>query len=362
MRTLTVAGVAFAVMLASSLTGSAQNGATPPVTNGAALKGDPASGKVHYTFGNTSCTNCHGQLGEGAFGPPLAGRPELTYERFHRYVRNPLGRMPAYPESEVTDQEIADMVAYFQTLPKAEKPLPWRTPLPENAPPAQRLAISTIGCGQCHGATLTTPRHGMAEVNGDWEWFKRMVYTHTTAQREQMKMLDPALPRVTPGFGGPAGRNRLRMGNYSPQRLPEATLKQIYDWMVDLGSLPVLTARMAPATPGSATYNINVYNSAVKNQGLDTEDVTVSLMVPTGVQIVSATGTGYAGARSNPDGSSVATWKLPKMAAADQQALSVTLSAPAPGLRGTITWGKPAVKSDPQVSFALPGARGRGEA
>ena len=357
MRSLSVAGVAFAVVLASSLTGRAQSG-----TNGATLVGDPERGKIHYTFGNTSCSNCHGQLGEGAFAPPLAGRPELTYERFYRAVRTPIARMPGYPDSELTDQEIADMVAHLARLPKAEKPLPWRTPLPENAPPAQRLAISTVGCAQCHGATLSTPRRGMAEVNGDWEWFKRQVYEHTTTQREQMAMLDPKLPRVTPGFGGPEGRNRLRMGNYTTRQLPEATLKQIYDWMVDLGPIPVLTARMMPAAAGSATYNITVYNSAVKNKGIDSEDVTVALNVPTGVQVVSATGTGYTGTRTNADGSSVATWKLPKMAAADQQALSVTLSAPASGLRGSITWGKPAVKADPQVNFALPGARGRGEA
>jgi mono/diheme cytochrome c family protein len=358
MRTLSVLGLVFAVVLGSSLTGQAQNGA--------ALVGDPAAGKVHYTFGNTSCTNCHGQLGEGAFAPGLAGRPELTYERFQKYVRNPLGRMPAYPETELTDQEIADMVAYFQTLPKAAKPLPWRTPLPENPSPGQRLAVATIGCGQCHGDTLSTPRHGMAEVNGDFEWFKRMVYQHTTAQREQMAMLDPDLPRVTPGFGGPAGRNRLRMGNYSPQRLPEATLKQIFDWAYDLGPLPVLTARMtpaaAPASGGGMTYNINVFNSAVKGKGVDTEGVTVTLDVPAGVQVVSATGTGYQGAKAKAEGGTVATWMLPKMAAADKQALAITLSGAAPMLRGTIRWAKPVVKADDDVNFALPGARGRGAA
>jgi hypothetical protein len=171
---------------------------------------------------------------------------------------------------------------------------------------------------------------------------------------------------VTPGFGGPAGRNRLRMGNYSPQRLPEATLKQIYDWMVELGPLPVLAARMtpaaAPAAGGAATYNINVSNSAVKGKGVDTADVTVALNVPAGVQVVSATGTGYQGAKTNADGGATATWTLPKMAAADKEALSITLSAPAPALRGTIRWGAPVVKADPVVNFALPGARGRGAA
>ena len=354
MRTLLVALSVSVVVFVASVAGQAPSGAAPV--------GTAEAGKVHYTFGNTSCTNCHGLDGAGAFAPALAGRPELTYERFLKYVRSPLGRMPAYPESELTDQEVADMVVYFQSLPKSAKPLPWRTPLPQGAPRPQQLAVSTIGCGQCHGETLSTPRHGMAEVNGDFEWFKRMVYTHTTAQREQMAMLDSALPRVTPGFGGPPGRNRLRMGNYSPQRLNEATLKEIYDWMRELGPLPVLTARMVPQPGNSSAYTINVYNSAVKNKGVDTEDVTVTVDVPEGVQVVSATGAGYAGAERGADGKMVAKWKLPKMAAADQQMLTLTLSAPAPGLRGSIRWAKPEVKADEVVNFALPGARGRGAA
>ena len=64
----------------------------------AAPVGNAAAGKVHYTFGNTSCSNCHGIDGEGRYGQPLAGR-KLTYARFRAYVRNPLGRMLAYPAS-----------------------------------------------------------------------------------------------------------------------------------------------------------------------------------------------------------------------------------------------------------------------
>ena len=162
-----------------------------------------AAGKVHYTFGNTSCSNCHGVNGEGRFGPALAGR-KLTYARFRAYVRNPLGRMPAYPETELDDQEIADMVAYLDTLPLAPSRDAWRTPLPKRRRADSSSSIAMIGCGQCHGATITTPRHGAAEVSGDFEWFKRQVYTHTTTQREQMAMLErDGVDAVTPGHVGP---------------------------------------------------------------------------------------------------------------------------------------------------------------
>ena len=192
--------------------------------SGGAPVGTAEAGRAVWATGNTSCRNCHGGEGEGAFALALAGR-KLAFERFRGYVRTPKGRMPAYIESELTDQEIADLVAYFDSLPAAAKPSAWRTELPAGATGGQELAIAKIGCGQCHGATFSTPRHGAAEVNGDFEWFKRMVYDHTTAQREQWAQLDPANPSVTPTPAGPAGRNRIRMGNYDRARLPEATLK-----------------------------------------------------------------------------------------------------------------------------------------
>jgi cytochrome c553 len=174
----------------------------------------------------------------------------------------------ATPDSELTDQEIADLVAYFDSLPLAAKPpTAWRTPLPKGAPRGQELAIATIGCAQCHGATITTPRHGAAEVSGDFEWFKHQVYEHTTAQPEQWAKLDRSLQPVTPSPSGPPGRNRIRMGNYSRARLPETTLREIWDWMSnDLGVyLSVLRGRVTAgeAGPNGATYTVEVVNTGV---------------------------------------------------------------------------------------------------
>src|SRR5688572_21822061 len=101
---------ALVLPLLSATTSAAQSGAA--ASRPAAPVGNAEAGKVHWAFGNTSCLNCHGPAGEGAYALPLAGR-KLTYEKFRSYVRNPLGRMPAYVESQLTDQEIADIVAYF---------------------------------------------------------------------------------------------------------------------------------------------------------------------------------------------------------------------------------------------------------
>ncbi|MBI2186714.1 MAG: cytochrome c [Acidobacteria bacterium] len=315
----------------------------------------------------TSCRNCHGGDGEGAFGPGLAGRIDLTYERFRDYVRNPVGRMPAYVESELTDQEIADLVAYFSSLPPVVKPGAWRVELPKDAARGQQLAIAVIGCGQCHGATFETPRHGAAEVDGDFEWFKRMVYDHVAAQREQWKQLDPAITPTTPQPAGPPGRNRVRMGNYSPQRLPEPVLKEIWTWaMEDLGKLVPLTARLTAGQQGlnGATYNVQVANAGVKSKGLAAEEVTVEIELPENAKVVTATGTGYQGPHRNSEGKMVAAWRLPRLSATEQQMLTLTLAQPASALRGVVHWAKPAVKADGEVMFELVsgGRGGRGGA
>ncbi len=340
----------------------AAGGVAAAQTNVAAPVGDPAGGKAVWALGNTACRNCHGPEGEGAFGPVLAGR-KLSFERFKDYVRNPAGRMPAYIESELTDQEIADLAAYFNSLPPVQKPGSWRFELTDGAPHAQQLSVTVIGCGQCHGPTLETPRHGAGEVNGDWEWFKHMVYEHTTAQREQWGQLDPAITPATPRPAGPPGRNRMRMGNYSPLRLPEPMLKEIWMWMTDLGPLVPLTGRITAGAAGSAgfTYTVNVANAGVKNTGLAAEDVTITLEVPENAQVLSVTGAGYEGVRHNGESKKgpVAVWRVPRLAPTDQQTFTITLSTVAKNLRGTVRWGKPAVKADNEVTIALTGG-GRG--
>ena len=352
----------FLVAVFVLLTPLTQAGQPAAQDTAAAPAGNAEAGKAHWALGNTSCRNCHGADGEGAFAPALAGR-DFTYERFRNYVRRPIGRMPSYIPSELTDQEIADMVAYFNSLPPSTMPSEWRTPLPEGAPLGQQLAVSSVGCAQCHGATFETPRHGAAEVTGDFEWFKRMVYDHTTAQREQWSQLDPSLPRTTPSPAGPPGRDRIRMGNYTTRQLPEARLKQIYDWMMDLGRLAPLSARIVPGeqAAGGTTYTVELTNAGVRDKGVTVEGIRVSLALPAGAQVVSGAGPGYEGVSRDAAAQSVAVWQIPSMIAAEQQKLTITLAAPASTLRGEVHWEEPAVKADGEVTFAM-GGRGRGGA
>lgn len=352
MRRILFAAFVVFVLVAQGGIGAAQGQA--PGAPAAAAAGDPVNGAAVFRFGNTSCSNCHGAAAVGGWGPDLAGKG-IPLGRAAQAIRRPIWRMPAFAESQVSDKEIADMVAYWNSLPPTKELGKWRTEAPATGPHAQQLAVNILGCGQCHGLTLETPRHGAGEVNGDFEWFKNMVYNHATAQPEQWKMLDrDKAPSSTPAPG------RVRMGNYTPLRLPESTLREVWDWMNELGILVPVSARLtAGAAEGSGTtYTVDVANGAIPSKGLTAEGVTVTVNLPMGLKAVSGTGNGY---KAN---GNVVTWKLSKLAPMDRQKLTVTVAGTAAAAdqvpRGKVEWEKPTARADAEVEFALPRPVGRG--
>jgi cytochrome c553 len=324
------------------------------------------------------CQYCHGVDGEGAWGPDLAGRG-LSEAQIKHSLRQPYGLMPAYTETQVSDQTVADLQAFFATLPKAEQFGPWRWQgPPPGAPEGQRLQ-SAFGCGQCHEPELAIPRRWMGGVNrnADFAYFSKQIYQHS----EKF----------------PKGR----MGNYSKDRLPEMVLRVIYQFMLDTGlRAPVSASLRAGARDGTNTpYTLNIFNDGVAQKGADAEEVTIFLRIPPGTKFVSATGAGFKGVtplaklgltpsiantpgrfdpapspklpeRPKPDFSGdVAVWEVPRIAAAEKQTYSLTLSGPAaeiytipgPGPTGqlfrgfegsTVYWAKPGVRmGPPQLAY-----------
>jgi mono/diheme cytochrome c family protein len=312
-----------------------------PLTQGtaAAQAGDPVAGKRLWDAPVTGCRNCHGANGEGGLGPDLAGR-KLSVPHFIRAVRKPWGIMPAFVPSQMSDQEMVDFVAYFDGLPAVAEPAAFRNPVPPGAPRGQEVALATVGCAQCHGATLNQLRAGAGAMNGDFEWFKEVVYDHTTTYPVHAKEL-----------GTPAAR--LRMGDYSRTRLPESTLREIYDYAKDLGFRVPVAGQLSAGVPAAngVTYTLNLTNNGLAGKGLTAEDITVALVVPVGATVVSTTGAGYTGVRMDPQvKANVAEWQVSKLAPKDKQALTLTLSAAgtqADNVRGSIRWTKPAVKPGP---------------
>ncbi len=77
----------------------------------AALDGDLANGEVVY---DDSCASCHGAAGSGGSGPALDGESEGT-EEIIDIILTGEGDMPSF-EGDLTDQEIADVAAYVESL------------------------------------------------------------------------------------------------------------------------------------------------------------------------------------------------------------------------------------------------------
>ena len=72
--------------------------------------------KLYERYG---CSDCHGLLGQGAptSGPRIAPNP-LPLAAFIRSVRAPRLQMPPYTAKVMPDQELADVRAYLESVPK----------------------------------------------------------------------------------------------------------------------------------------------------------------------------------------------------------------------------------------------------
>jgi mono/diheme cytochrome c family protein len=311
-----------------------------PFTQGlASAQGDAQAGKALWDGAATQCRNCHGANGEGAFGPDLAGR-KLTVAQFTQSVRKPWGIMPAFIASQVSDAEIGNLVAYFDGLPANAQPGKWRFEVSPTAARGQVVALS-VGCAQCHGPILNGPRQNIGAVDMDFDWFKSLVYDHTNAYPQHAGRLDETLTQ------------RMRMGNFSPTRVYESQLREVYDWARDLGPRARVVTRLGKGAPAAngVTYALNVENGGLPGKAAVVEEVTVRLIVPKDSEVIAATGAGYQGVKMDEQAkANVAVWQVPRIAPKEHQALTITLSkagTAADNLRGEVRWTKPAVKTGP---------------
>src|SRR4029434_1274190 len=98
---------------------------------------------------------------------------------------------------------------------------------------------------------------------GAFEWFKRMVYDHQATQAAQWKELDASAPM-------PPTRARVRMGKFFADRIPESTLREVWNWMTDIGLLVPVQARLTAGTADKSgtMYTLDVTNAAIPGKGL----------------------------------------------------------------------------------------------
>src|SRR5688572_30140924 len=233
--------------------------------------GNPEKGKVLWQkTEHIECRECHGVNGEGGFGPDLAGR-KLTRAQFIHAVRKPWGIMPAFTTAHISDPELIDLAAYFDTLPSVAEPGPWRVKVPEGA--SRGLAVATTsGCVQCHAPTFNNGRGVMGAIDANFEWFKSVVYVHAQAY-----------PATRARLGEPP-YERMAMGHFSPTRLPESMLQEVWSYIVDLGFRARMRGQLSAGVPSTngVVYSLDVKNTGLEGKGLTAEEVTVNLAVPDG--------------------------------------------------------------------------------
>jgi mono/diheme cytochrome c family protein len=88
-----------------------------------APKGDVTNGKK--VFLADGCFTCHGRSGQGGAynGPaPILAHTALPFDAFKNQLRNPADDMPAFSTAVVSDQEVADIYTFVQTLPGPTSP------------------------------------------------------------------------------------------------------------------------------------------------------------------------------------------------------------------------------------------------
>jgi len=91
---------------------------TPALAQDQAPAGDATAGKRLYL--STGCFYCHGSAGQGgAYNreAPILAKTAMPFVGFKFQLRSPGGDMPAYVESVMSDQQIADIYAFLQALP-----------------------------------------------------------------------------------------------------------------------------------------------------------------------------------------------------------------------------------------------------
>ena len=83
-----------------------------------APKGDVAKGQAK--FESVGCYQCHGHQGQGGReGPRIADPIPMAWPAFVAWVRTTSGDMPPYTEKVLPEQDLIDIYAYMQSVPKA---------------------------------------------------------------------------------------------------------------------------------------------------------------------------------------------------------------------------------------------------
>ncbi len=81
-----------------------------------ALAASAEKGKSEFL--QHGCWQCHGYQGQGGVGPKLAPNP-IPFDTLSNYVRTTSRQMPPFSKQILSDEDLADIYAYLQSVPKS---------------------------------------------------------------------------------------------------------------------------------------------------------------------------------------------------------------------------------------------------
>ena len=104
------------------------------ISHVAALAASAEKGKA--AFVKNGCWQCHGFVGQGGLAGPKIAPDPLPLAALSAFLRNSNGAMPPYMEAVLSNEDLADIHAYLQAIPKAAdyKSIPLLNPSPGPAP------------------------------------------------------------------------------------------------------------------------------------------------------------------------------------------------------------------------------------
>ena len=84
-----------------------------------ALAASAEKGKSEFV--QHGCWQCHGYQGQGGVGPKLAPNP-IPFDTLSNFVRTTSRQMPPFSKQILSDEDLADIYAYLQSVPKGADP------------------------------------------------------------------------------------------------------------------------------------------------------------------------------------------------------------------------------------------------
>lgn len=212
-----------------------------------AADGDPVKGKTLWEQKN--CKSCHGPNGEGKYAGPRAGDTRLPAD-WIKQVRTPRANMPSFKDTQVSDQDLTDMLAYMKTL---QAPASF-TAITYTAQPTDmpgKVLFNQKRCVACHG-----------DGTG-------LIKTRFTDKGRTVAAADVIKQLRTPA---------QNMPSFAVTQVSDADAGQIADWLKTL----------ATAAPAAATTSAPAATTTLPKSG---DQLPLGLIVVAGLAMI-VTGAG----------------------------------------------------------------------